>query len=148
MPYKLTWGESLHRCTYSLPRWTRSSPQPRAGGRRVQLPGGAAFDSRMYRPTMSSVTVAVDARLRGCAALHTCTHACTSPLPTHMPAPSLSLTMNARARLAPRLRVISAISACVILAGSFFLRTISVRSVQCTRISVHNHMCGASACHV
>ena len=64
------------------------------------------------------------------------THACTIIITDY--------ECDARARLAPRLRVISAISACVILAGSFFLRTIShVRSVQCTRISVH--MCAVRA---
>ena len=34
------------------PADTGSSPQPRAGGRRVQLPCGAAFDSRMRAETM------------------------------------------------------------------------------------------------
>ena len=41
-------GRTPH--AYSLyPVDTRSNPQPRAGGRRVQLPGGAAFDSRSRR---------------------------------------------------------------------------------------------------
>ena len=49
VPIQKDLGDSLHPCAYSLPRWTRSSPQPRAGGRWVQLPGGAAFDSRSRR---------------------------------------------------------------------------------------------------
>ena len=90
-------GDSLHHSlAYSLPRGHRVQPSALCWGSPGSTPGRGWFDSRRYRPTTSPVTAVVDARLRGCAALHACTHACTSRLRTHMPVPLSSLTMNLR----------------------------------------------------
>ena len=88
-------GNSLHRCA--------CSPLRTQGPALSLVLGVAGFNSRAglvrfphVQANYKSSHGGCRRRLRGCAALHACTHACTSPAPTHMPVPSSSLTMNLR----------------------------------------------------
>ena len=90
-----TLANLLHREHAALcslyPADTRSSPQPRAGGHRVQLPGGAAFDSRSRRSRNYELLDPTRREGVRCAArLHTRTHHLC--LHAHTPIPLSSLT--------------------------------------------------------
>jgi hypothetical protein len=58
----------------SLPCGHQVQPSASCWGSPGATPGRGWFDSRMYRLTTSPVTVAVDTRLKGCAALHAQMH--------------------------------------------------------------------------
>ena len=151
-PYKNTWGEFRSCC---IAAHTLSAPQTRGWalsigwGQPGATPGRGWFDSRLHRPTMSSVTEATT----GCAAarlharMHTPDHLCPR---AHAHTRSIIITdfEFACARSVPRPRSTRAIFACVILAGSFFPR-INLRTLLCVRSAVlgpPSHSC--LICHV
>ena len=91
-----TLANLLHREHAALcslyPADTRSSPQPRAGGRRVQLPGGAAFDSRSRRSRNYELLDPTRREGVRCAArLHTRTHHLCLHARTPIPLSSLTV---------------------------------------------------------
>ena len=115
--------DSLHRCAYSLyPADTRSSPQSRAEGRRVQLPGGAGS----IRACTGRLRARSQRQRNG-------THCASNPRPSyphahhtqhsHEGSINLADCVFAHACLAPRPRSTGAIFACVIFAGSLSPRT-------------------------
>ena len=86
---------------------TGSSPRPRAGGRRVQLPGEAAFDSRSRRLRTYELRASTRReRVRCAARLHAyahtdclCPHACTPE-----PSPLLTVILRVLAWRSGRVR--------------------------------------------
>ena len=104
---------------------TGSSPRPRAGGRRVQLPGEAAFESRSRRSRTYELRASTRRKRVRCAARLHAQHLCPrARTPLVLPSPlMLTYCDFACARLAPRPRSTNAIIACVILAGSLLPRT-------------------------
>ena len=102
---------------------TGSSPQPCAGGRRVQLPGGAgSIPACTGQLQVQSRRLSTQAERVRCAA---CLHARMHISCAHAHARSIIITDHefACARLAPRSRLANAIFACVVLAGSSLSRT-------------------------
>ena len=67
----------------SLPRGHKVQPSASCWGSPGATPGRGCVRFPHVQANYEFITAAVDARLRGCAALHVCTHTCTSPLPTH-----------------------------------------------------------------